>query len=41
LKYTNLRENITNAVEIIPKEYYRNIIDDVYNRKEEFKEMHL
>ena len=34
LKYANLRENITKAIEIIPKEYYKNIIEGAYNRKE-------
>jgi hypothetical protein len=33
LKYANLRENITKAIEIIPKEYYKNIIEGAYNRK--------
>jgi hypothetical protein len=36
LKYANLRENITNAIEIIPKEYYKNIIEGAYNRKEKY-----
>jgi len=35
LKYANLRENVTKAIEIIPKEYYNNIIEGTYNRKEE------
>jgi hypothetical protein len=36
LKYANLRENITKAIEIIPKEYYKNIIEGAYNRKEKY-----
>ena len=36
LKYANLRENITEAIEIIPKEYYKNIIEGTYNRKEKY-----
>ena len=32
----NLRENITKAIEIIPKEYYKNIIEGAYNRKEKY-----
>jgi predicted nucleic acid-binding protein len=32
LKYANLIENITKAIEIIPKEYYKNIIESAYNR---------
>ena len=34
--YANLRENITKAIEIIPKEYYKNIIGGAYNRKEKY-----
>jgi hypothetical protein len=36
LKYANLRENITKSIEIIPKEYYKNIIEGAYNRKEKY-----
>lgn len=37
LKYANLRENLTNAIEIMPKDYYKNIIvQSIYNRKEKY-----
>ena len=36
LKYENLKENIVKAIEIIPKEYYKNIIEGAYNRKEKY-----
>jgi hypothetical protein len=36
LKYANLRENITKAIQIIPKEYNNNIIKGAYNRKEKY-----
>ena len=36
LKYENLRENIANAIDIIPKEYYKNIIEGAYNRNEKY-----
>ncbi len=36
LKYANLRETITKAIEIIPKEHYKNIIEGAYNRKEKY-----
>jgi hypothetical protein len=31
-----LKENIVNAIEIIPKEYYKNILEGAYNRKEKY-----
>jgi hypothetical protein len=34
LKYGNLKENIVKAIDIIPKEYYKNILEGAYNRKE-------
>ena len=36
LKYTNLKENIADAIERIPKEYYKNIIEGAYNRKDKY-----
>jgi hypothetical protein len=36
LKYANLRENNKKAIEIMPKEYYKNIIEGAYNRKEKY-----
>ena len=40
LKYTNLKENIKDAVEKIPTEYYKNIIAGAYNRKEKYVNKH-
>ena len=40
LKYTNLKENIKDAVEKIPIEYYKNIISGAYNRKEKYVNKH-
>lgn len=36
LKYENLKENIVKAIEIIPKEYYKNILEGAYNRNEKY-----
>ena len=36
LKYVNLKENIGKVVEGIPKEYYKNILEGAYNRKEKY-----
>lgn len=36
LKYENMKENIVKATEIIPKEYYKNILEGAYNRKEKY-----
>jgi len=36
LKYDNLKENIVKAIDIIPKEYYKNILEGAYNRKEKY-----
>jgi hypothetical protein len=36
LKYENLNENIVRSINIIPKEYYKNIIEGAYNRKEKY-----
>ena len=36
LKYENLKENIGNAIENIPKEYYKNILEGAYSRKEKY-----
>jgi transposase len=36
LKYENLKENIVKAINIIPKEYYKNILEGAYNRKEKY-----
>ena len=36
LKYENLKENIVKAIYIIPKEYYNNILEGAYNRKEKY-----
>jgi len=33
LKYENLKENIVKAIEKIPKDYYKNILEGAYNRK--------
>ena len=38
LKYDNLKENIIKAINIIPQEYYRNILEGAYNRKEKYIE---
>lgn len=38
LKYDNLKENIIKAINIIPQEYYKNILDGAYNRKEKYIE---
>ena len=34
LKYENLNENVVKAIDIIPKEYYNNILERAYNTKE-------
>ena len=36
LKYENLKENIVKAIDIIPQEYYKNILEGAYNRKEKY-----
>ena len=36
LKYENLKENIMKAIDIIPHEYYKNILEGAYNRKEKY-----
>jgi len=36
LKYENLKENIVKAIEIIPKEYYKNILEGAYNINEKY-----
>jgi len=36
LKYESLKENIVKTIEIIPKEYYKNILEGAYNRKEKY-----
>ena len=36
LKYENLKENIVKAIDLIPKEYYKNILEGAYNRKEKY-----
>jgi hypothetical protein len=33
LKYENLNKNIVKAIDIIPKEYYKNILEGAYERK--------
>jgi transposase len=38
LKYANLKENITKAIENTPQTYYKNILEGAYNRKEKFVE---
>lgn len=38
LKYVNLKENITKAIENTPQTYYKNILEGAYNRKEKFVE---
>ncbi len=40
LKYVNLIENIKDAIEKIPKSYYRNILEGAYNRKEKYINKH-
>jgi transposase len=40
LKYVNLKENIKDAIEKIPKSYYRNILEGAYNRKEKYINKH-
>ena len=36
LKYESLKENIVKAIDIIPQEYYKNILEGAYNRKEKY-----
>jgi hypothetical protein len=36
LKYENLKENIVKSIDIIPKEYYKNILEGAYNRNEKY-----
>jgi hypothetical protein len=36
LKYESLKENVVKAIDIIPKEYYKNILEGAYNRKEKY-----
>ena len=36
LKHENLKENIVKAIQLIPKEYYKNILEGAYNRKEKY-----
>lgn len=36
LKYKNLKENIVKAIEVIPNEYYKNILEGAYNRNEKY-----
>ena len=36
LKYESLKENIVKEIDIIPQEYYKNIIKGAYNRKEKY-----
>lgn len=36
LKYDNLKENIIKAINIIPQEYYKNILQGAYNRKDKY-----
>ena len=36
LKYENLKENIIKAIEVIPNEYYKNILEGAYNRNEKY-----
>lgn len=38
LKYDNLKENITKAIENTPQTYYKNILKGAYNRREKFVE---
>ena len=35
LRYENLQENIAKAIQIIPRDYYKNIVEDAYHRKYE------
>ena len=36
LKYENVKENIVKAIEVIPNEYYKNILEGAYNRNEKY-----
>jgi len=36
LKYESLKGNVVKAIDIIPKEYYKNILEGAYNRKEKY-----
>jgi hypothetical protein len=36
LKYENLKENIVKAIDIIPKEYYKIILEGAYNRNKKY-----
>ena len=35
-KYVDLKDNIKKAIEAIPTEYYKNILQGAYNRKEKY-----
>ena len=41
VKYVNLKENIKDTIEKIPKNYYRNILEGAYNRKEKYINKHI
>ena len=36
LKYENLQENIVKAIQLIPRDYYKNIVEDAYHRKDKY-----
>lgn len=36
VKHENLKENIVKAIQLITKEYYKNILEGAYNRKEKY-----
>ena len=36
LKHENLKENIVKVIQLIQKEYYKNILEGAYNRKEKY-----
>ena len=36
LKYENLQENIVKAIQLIPRDYYKNMVEGVYHRKDKY-----
>ena len=36
LKYKNLQENIVKAIQLIPRDYYKNMVEGVYHRKDKY-----
>jgi hypothetical protein len=36
LRYENLKENIEKAIQMIPRDYYKNIVEGAYHRKDKY-----